>query len=338
MTGNKLAGSAMLAAGLLVASGLLTAATPTRAQTSDTPPPARSGRLEAATLRPGAPPIASHRGYRASRLLDAKFHDPEGRALGSVDDIVVDLCNGEVRHAVLTLDEGLLPGGGRQVAVPVSAIHGPVVGAIESPVDRLVIDFDARELAGLPAADTQMPSVAQAPCGHRVSARWLVGHELFGQNGQDIGKVADLVISMNRARVNFVVLKFDPDAGPPDRLLAFPLQLFEIERDGRLVFPLDATALQKLPGFVVSGWSHVLSPDELADVDRQFFADFPAVWDQSPRTLFEHLDIDQSGALSLKEASANEQAREQFNPIDRDGDQRLSKVEFVRNFQRVSLR
>lgn len=93
--------------------------------------------------------------------------------------------------------------------------------------------------------------------------------------------------------------------------------------------------LKSLPGFIDSGWSHMLSPDELADIDRQFIADFPGVWDRSPRTLFEHLDRDQRGALSREEAHVSDRLRGHFDDIDRDGDGRLSKPEFVREYPRV---
>ena len=283
--------------------------------------------------------VASHRGYRATHLFDAAVSDRQGRALGAVDDLIVDMCSGDVRYALLTLGEGLLPGGGRKTTVAVSALRGPVVGALENPESRLVLDMDPRQLVGLSEANgTGEAPAAPATCAPVVSARWLVGRDLFGSDGPNIGRLADLVIDMNRARVQFAVLKFDPEPGPPDRLLAFPLQLFRIEVGGRLVLPVPVAALRKLPGFIESAWSHVLSPAELADLDRQFFADFPAVWDRSPRTLFEHLDRDQSGALSRDETASNAQAHAHFTVIDRDGDQRLSKVEFVRNFPGAASR
>lgn len=129
------------------------------------------------------------------------------------------------------------------------------------------------------------------------------------------------------ARSGARVVAFDPSPGPPDRRLAFPVQLFDIEEGGRVVFPLSAQAFNELPGFTAGGWRRVLSPDELADVDRQFIADFPTVWNESPRTLFEHPDRDQSGRLSRAEVVSNDHVQLHFEVIDSDGDDRLSKPE-----------
>lgn len=316
----------------LAATALLVAAAAGSAQAADTARPDA-----AASAAPLGAPIASHRGYRATHLFDAAVHDRGGRAIGAVDDLVVDMCNGEVRRAVLKLGAGLQPGATRRVAVPLASLHGSVVSEVESPESTLVLDLDERALAGLPAASSARDAATTQPtCTHDLSARALVGRKVYGKNGQDIGKLADLVVNMNRERVHFAVLQFDPAPSPPQRLLAFPLQLFRLEGSGRLVFPVSASYLRTLPGFVATGWSHLLSPDELADVDRQFFADFPAVWDQSPRTLFEHLDRDQSGALTRDEASRNARAQAHFTAIDRDRDQQLSKLEFVSHFPRAT--
>lgn len=97
--------------------------------------------------------------------------------------------------------------------------------------------------------------------------------------------------------------------------------------------PMDREYLKTRPGLLAGGWSHMLQPDQLADLDRQFYADFPVVWDRSPRTLFEHLDTDQNGSLSRPEAQSSDKVRGVWRDLDAD---RLSKPEFVRNCPRIA--
>lgn len=150
--------------------------------------------------------IGAYRGYRASVLFDIELHDRQGRELSQVKDVVVDIANGEVRHAVLEVG-GILGIGDREVTAPLDAIQGPF--------DRQVVMLDAAQLRALPDA-------TQRPVGGALfRARQLVGREVIDRDGQRIGWLADLVIDMKRKRVHFAVLEFVPSFGPQNRLLAF---------------------------------------------------------------------------------------------------------------------
>ncbi|MBA3597239.1 MAG: PRC-barrel domain-containing protein [Methylibium sp.] len=131
--------------------------------------PERAVRVEQAAAALSGPAIASHRGYRATHLFGATVHNRRGDAIGSVEDLVIDTCSGEVRHAVLTVGEGLLPGGGRQLAVPVGSLRGQVVGAIESPVDRLLLDIDPQHVARLSAARSSVAPARRAAARARAA-------------------------------------------------------------------------------------------------------------------------------------------------------------------------
>lgn len=96
-------------------------------------------------------------------------------------------------------------------------IESPVVGNLERPDDRLVLAIDAGRVAALPAVDRPPELAPSAGCATAMRASHLLGRDLFGNNGIRIGKVSDSVIAMNRARVHFAVIGFDPSPGRPTR-------------------------------------------------------------------------------------------------------------------------
>ncbi|MCD6680990.1 MAG: PRC-barrel domain-containing protein [Burkholderiaceae bacterium] len=268
------------------------------------------------------PAIAAYRAYRASLLFDNGLYDRQGDELAHIRDVVVDIVNGDVRGAVLEVG-GTFGIGEREVAAPLDVIEGPLA--------HLVTTLDAEQLRALPDA-------APLPAGERsFRARQLIDRTVIGRNGDVVGRLADLVINMNRERVQFAVLEVDPSFSSPQRLLALPIQLFQPAAEEQHALPLGREYLKTRPGLEFGGWSHILQPDQLADLDRQFFIDFPDIWNRSPRTLFEHLDSDQNGRLGRNEAADSNKVSDLWSELDANGDDLVSKPEFVRNYPRPAV-
>lgn len=58
---------------------------------------------------------------KVSHLLGAEVRDQRNEKLGEISDLVIDLKNGEVAYAVLSVDEGFLNLGEKLFAVPLQA-------------------------------------------------------------------------------------------------------------------------------------------------------------------------------------------------------------------------
>lgn len=88
-----------------------------------TPPPGKAGRL-----------------VRASQLLDADIRDATSAVVGEIEDLVVDVRNGQVRYAVIEFDRAWTPDD-KLVAVPMRALRpSGDKGALRFSGDRAQID------------------------------------------------------------------------------------------------------------------------------------------------------------------------------------------------------
>lgn len=83
-----------------------------------------------ASVRSGSP--RGQDGLAAREVIGRKVHHREGRYLGEIRDLVVNLGTGELRHVVLSLGEGEAP-----VAVPAASVSLPADGKSSALVTGL---------------------------------------------------------------------------------------------------------------------------------------------------------------------------------------------------------
>tara|TARA_B100001105_G_scaffold167684_1_gene134979 strand:- start:162 stop:431 length:270 start_codon:yes stop_codon:yes gene_type:complete len=72
---------------------------------------------------------------RASQLIGMKVRNRDGQFIGKIDDLVVNMGNGDVRYAVLSFDAGVLSNE-RLFALP------PDRQALTPEGNRVVVDVD----------------------------------------------------------------------------------------------------------------------------------------------------------------------------------------------------
>ncbi|MGH8495587.1 MAG: PRC-barrel domain-containing protein [Gammaproteobacteria bacterium] len=60
---------------------------------------------------------------RASRIFEGVVRNGRGEHLGRIEDLVLDLEDGRIEYALLTLDEHEMAGVRRVVTVPWSSLH-----------------------------------------------------------------------------------------------------------------------------------------------------------------------------------------------------------------------
>ena len=78
-------------------------------------------------------------------LIATSVHDADGHFVGRIDDIVIDVRSGCIRHAVLVVG-GLLGFGGTRLAVTWRALT-PDANAHRCIVDRTLMQFTAKRVA-----------------------------------------------------------------------------------------------------------------------------------------------------------------------------------------------
>ena len=93
------------------------------------------------------------------------------------------------------------------------------------------------------------------PFGRVLSASTLKGDKVVNHQGEDLGKIEELMIDLDRGRIAYAVLSFGGFLGMGDKLFAVPWQAFGVDTAGkRLVLNTDKELLKKAPGFDKSNW------------------------------------------------------------------------------------
>ncbi|MCO5099774.1 MAG: PRC-barrel domain-containing protein [Burkholderiaceae bacterium] len=196
------------------------------------------------------------REVRATDLIGANVRNPQQMSLGEIEDLIVDMKTGEVRYAILAFDPGILSGE-KLWGVPTSELRMSDVGNTviydldrerleRATLDRSSFDddlvFDGKRVMNNLDAAYGLYQPSSGARAHRASD--LVGENLVNRAGDGIGRLADLVIDMNRQRVHYAVLELDAGIASPERDVVVPLHALEQNLDdSALLLKIDDSKL-----------------------------------------------------------------------------------------------
>lgn len=162
---------------------------------------------------------------RASELKGKKVVSPDGKLLGEIEDLIVDVRRGTV--ASLALSPGGLPADKLTLVPAKEFTRGEVR-------DRLVLDMDGQRLRSFPGLEKRDKAEPSERDLHRASQ--LMGRNVKSRDGDSIGEIEDLVVNLGTGRVEQVM--FAPDGRKAsEQKRALPLNAFSIphERSGEIV-------------------------------------------------------------------------------------------------------
>lgn len=189
---------------------------------------------------------------RASELMDRNVVDKQGRNLGHIDEIVIDLNSGKAHAAVLSVG-GFLGIGDKHVALPMGEITRGEGGKFTADLDRKKLEdaegFAKGQMPGMDdeywarttstdrgqSSDSTGSQATPTRGGisqgmNLVRASEMDGREVQDRSGNAVGEVRDVLLSATDAKIeHFVVAVKDagevlikPDAfssGIGDRLV-----------------------------------------------------------------------------------------------------------------------
>ena len=90
---------------------------------------------------------------------------------------------------------------------------------------------------------------------YRLHARSIIGYEIRNPEGEDLGKVDNLMVNLNTGEIEYVVVEFGAFLGLGGKLFAIPFK--ELKLDGenkRFILNRDKEHLKKSPGFDKDHW------------------------------------------------------------------------------------
>jgi len=180
------------------------------------------------------------RSIRASTLLDANFETSDGDVGGEIQDLVIDIQNGQVLYVLLEYG-GVLDVGDTDMPVPLSAFSW-------GSEDELVLNIDGQQLESFPGVGNDWPvpddnnwdldvrgfwegididtgfEAEQSMQGVRRASSLLGSTIAGGELGDRV--VQDMIISVGEGRVSYVLIS-DAGAGADEGWYVVPFSGFD---------------------------------------------------------------------------------------------------------------
>lgn len=101
----------------------------------------------------------------------------------------------------------------------------------------------------------------------------VVGMLVKTPEGQQIGKIEEVVIDLEHYQLAYAVMSFGGFLGYGAKLMAVPWRALTMRHDAQdchFVLDVEPEALKKIPGFDDTDWPDVADPDWRAEIDRHF--------------------------------------------------------------------
>ena len=94
-----------------------------------------------------------------------------------------------------------------------------------------------------------------------LAASTLKGDKVVNLQGEDLGKIEELMIDLTRGRVAYAVLSFGGFLGMGDKMFAIPWEALAVDTtEKRFVLNLDKELLKRAPGFDKNNWPNMTDP------------------------------------------------------------------------------
>lgn len=88
-----------------------------------------------------------------------------------------------------------------------------------------------------------------------ISASTLSGDKVRNANGEDLGKLEELMIDIKHGRVAYAVISFGGLLGVGDKLFAIPWSALKVDtKEKCLILDVSKEQLEQAPGFPKSDW------------------------------------------------------------------------------------
>ncbi len=210
---------------------------------------------------------ATMQAMRASKLIGMKVNGAQGKDVGEIKDLIVNVNTGDVRYALLEFDPGFFKSE-KLFAVPVKelkkdgdkdALH--YADTSRQKMERAGVDKadwkkavdNRRYVEGLDKNYGYKP-VAGTSRSFRASE--LIGKDVNSRAGKDIGDIKELVVDLNSSKISYAVLGFDPSWTAGEKLYAFPLTAFKMNKDkDDLMLDVDQSMIASMKAFDANKWS-----------------------------------------------------------------------------------
>lgn len=224
---------------------------------------------------------------RASDLMGKSVRNQQGKDLGKVEDVLVNVNSGRVQYTVLSFG-GFLGMGDKLFAFPLDAFDRSQQG------DELVLNVSEERLKNAEGFDKDnWPNYREDPSFYERTKRFLgtqstqdetpegrrhmmrlsqmIGQDVSDQQGRDLGEIEDVVVDLGRGRISYVALEFTEGSGS-DKLIPVPLKALQAPREsgGNVVLNIDRERLDEKRGIDRNKWPNLNDQGFQRNMDSYF--------------------------------------------------------------------
>ena len=102
---------------------------------------------------------------------------------------------------------------------------------------------------------------------HLLASGTLIGDKVVNQQNEDIGKIEELMISVEEGRVSYAVMSFGGFLGFGNKFFAVPWATLHVDENNKcFVINVDKERLKEAPGFDKDHWPD-MTPEWAAEIN-----------------------------------------------------------------------
>jgi len=236
---------------------------------------------------------------KSGDIIGLYVKNKAGENVGSINDLVVDMKNGDVRYAALSVG-GFAGIGNKLFAVPMQAMTFKFGEPNKADSRHFVFDVAKDHFKDAPGFDqSQWPNVADPKWGESIDKHYkferkqttgtnagapvtyetvfraskIKGMDVRNEANENLGSVDELVIDMNKAHVKYVALSYGSWFTGGNKLFAVPLNSLTLNHANNKTFfvaHISQDTLKNAPGFDKNQWPNVADPNWTKTIDTYY--------------------------------------------------------------------
>lgn len=110
-----------------------------------------------------------------------------------------------------------------------------------------------------------------------LSAGTLTGTAIKNSQGEDLGKIEELMIDLEEGRVSYAVVSFGGFLGVNSKFFAIPWGMLYVDTDQEcVILDMDREVLENAPGFDKNKWPDTPTREWLANI--YLYYEYPRYW------------------------------------------------------------
>ena len=88
-----------------------------------------------------------------------------------------------------------------------------------------------------------------------LTATSIIGDKVYNPEGENMGKIEDIMIDINKGKIEYVVIEFGGFLTIGEKYFAIPFRLLQVDTANKaFIFNQPKEMLEKAPGFDMNHW------------------------------------------------------------------------------------